>query len=121
MEKGLAIIEVTDTETRGFYIDQDALEFARLNALTKKHLQESEEAEKDRKRNRRKAEKANARRKAYALDSTFYVLLRIATVGALAWAWAAEMISPIICIPVGLFCLCTACLRLGALFGKRGK
>lgn len=121
MEKGLAIIKRDEVETKAVFIDQDILECARLNALTKKHLKEMDEAEKAKERNRRHAAKEKARRKAYAIDSAYYVLLRLATIGAMAWAMAAEMISPIICIPVGLFCLCTACLRLGAWFGRGAK
>lgn len=118
MEKGIAIIERDEVETRAVFIDQEILECARLNALTKKHLQEIDEAEKAKERNRRKAAKARAQRKAYALDSAAYILLRVATLGASAWACVAGLISPIICIPVGLYCLCAACLRLGAWFAK---
>lgn len=118
MEKGLAIIERDEVETRAVFIDQDILECARLNALTKKHLHEMDEAEKAKERNRRMVAKEKARRKAYAVNSAYYVLMRLAVIGAVAWAWTAGMISPAICIPVSLFCLCTACLRLGAWFGK---
>ena len=118
MERGLAIIERDEVETRAVFIDQDVLECAKLNALTKKHLKEMDEAEKARERNRRRIEKEKARRKAYNRDSAVYVTMRLGTVGAVAWACTAGMISPAICVPVGLFCLCTACLRLGAWFGK---
>lgn len=115
---GLAIIEKTDTGTKGFFIDQDTIEFARLNAHTKKRIAHNEAVKREADRNRRKAEKAAAQRKAYNRDSAVYVLLRIATIGAMTWAGTAEMISPIICIPVSLFCLCTACVRLGAWLGR---
>ena len=121
MEKGLAIIEMTDTETKGFYIDQDALEFSRLNAQTSKHLREAEKNKKVEQRNYRRYMQAKAQRKAYNIKTFTHVLISLAVVGAVAWAGMAGMIHPIICIPVGLFCLCAACLRLGAWFGRNHK
>ena len=46
-ERGLAVIEKNDTETKGFYIDQDALEFARMNAKLDKQRKELEKARKN--------------------------------------------------------------------------
>ena len=121
MERGLAIIEVNEAETRSVFIDQDALECARLNALTKKRIEKNEAERRKAYRSRRKAEIAEARRKAYTLDTIGYVLTRGGIIGAMAWAGTAGMIHPIICVPVTVFCLCTACLRLGAWFGRTAK
>ena len=121
MEKGLAIIEVNEAETRSVFIDQDVIECARLNALTKKHIAKVEAARRKAYRNRRKAENAAAQRKAYNLDTIKYILIRGGIIGAMAYAGMYGMIHPIICVSVSLFCLCTACLRLGAWFGMCGK
>lgn len=118
MERGLAIIEVNEAETRSVFIDQDVLECARLNALTKKRIEKNKAEQRKAYRTRRKAEIAEARRKAYTLDTIGYVLTRCGIIGAITWAGTAGMIHPIICVPVTVFCLCTACLRLGAWFGK---
>lgn len=121
MERGLAIIEKTDTETKGFYIDQDALEFARQNARTKKHIAHAEAVQRKAEQDRKKAEKVEAQRKAYNLNTAKHILIHGGIIGAVAWFGAAGMIHPAICIPVSLFCLCAACLRLGAWFGRSAK
>ena len=121
METGLAIIEKTDTETKGIFIDQETIEHARINALIKKRTMKAEADQREADRNRRKAEKAEARRKAYNLDTIKYILIRCGIIGAVAWAGMAGMIHPAICIPVGLFCLCAACLRLGEWFVRAAK
>lgn len=118
MKKGMAIIEVNDTETKCFYIDQDALECARLNNLTQKRLAKAEAKQREAARNRRKAEKAEARRREYTVRTFCDVLIRCSISVAVTWAAWAGMIHPIISIPVGLFCLATACLRLGVWLGK---
>ena len=118
MENGLAIIEKTDTETKGFYIDQDALECARLNAKVNKRLAEAAKDQKAAERKHRRAEATKAKRKAYTANALRTVLYRTAICGAAVWAGMAGMIHPAIFIPVALISLCAACLRLGALFGK---
>ena len=118
MEKGLAIIEKTDTETKGFYIDQDALECARLNAKVNKRLADAAKEKQEADRKHRKAEAAQAKRKAYIKSVLRSVLYRTAICGAAVWAGVAGMIHPAIFIPVALISLCAACLRMGALLGR---
>lgn len=118
---GIAVIEKTDTETEGFFIDQDTIECARLNALTKKRISHAEAMKRKDDLNRRKAERAEARRKAYNLNTAKHILIHGGIIGAVTLAGTAGMIHPAICIPVGLFCLCAACLRLGAWFGRGAK
>lgn len=117
-EKGLAVVEVNDTQTKGFFIDQDALEFARLNAKLDKQRKENEKALKKTNTKNSKAAKAKAQRKAYTLKTIGYVLANCATCGAVAWAGIAGLIHPIISAPVSIFCLCVACVRFGAWFGR---
>lgn len=121
MEKGLAIIEVNEAETRSIFVDKDALECARLYARTKKRLAHAEAVRRKADQTRRKNERAEARRKAYNLNTVKHILIYGGIAGAVTWATTAEMIHPAICIPVSLFCLCAACLRLGAWFGRGGK
>lgn len=121
MEKGMAIIEQDDTQTKAVFIDQEVLEFARMSKETKKRIAAQEEAQRKEICNRRKAEKQKAKRKAYTLHTAVYVLIRIAVAVACAWAGTAGMIHPVIYIPVTLFCLCTACLRLGTWFGRSDR
>jgi hypothetical protein len=121
MKNGLAIIEKTDNETKGFYIDQDALEFARINARTNKRIAQAEADNREADRQSRKAEKMAARRKAYTLKTFGYIFTNFAVCGAVAWAGTAGMIHPVISFPVSIFCLCVACVRFGAWFGKVAK
>lgn len=121
MKKGLAIIEANEVETRSIFVDQDALECARLNALVRKRIANAEAKRREADRNHRKAEKAKARRREYALHAAGFVLSRLAVCVAVVWVGTAEMIHPAIYIPVALFNLCAACLRLGAWSGKVAK
>ena len=118
MNNGMAIIEVNDKETKGFFIDQESLEFARQNAITHKHRADREKAEKETERSRRKAEKAAARRKAYTIRTICDIVSRCGIGGAVAWAGAANLIHPVISVPVALFCFCSACLRFGVWLGR---
>lgn len=117
-ERGLAVIEANETETKGFFIDQDALEFARLNARLDKQRKEAEKAQKKVACKNSKAAKAKAQRKAYTLKTVGSILANCAICGAVAWAGIAGMIHPIISAPVSIFCLCVACVRFGAWFGR---
>jgi hypothetical protein len=117
-EKGLAVIEATDTETKSFFIDQDALEFARLNAKLDKQRNEAEKAQKKADRKHTKAEKAKAERKAYTLKTAGRVLLNCAISVATGWAGIAGLVHPIISASVSVFCLCVACVRFGTWFGR---
>ena len=121
MEKGLAIIEVNEAETRSIFIDKDALECARLNARTKKRLAHAEAVRCKAEHDNRKKERAEARRKAYNLNTVKHLLIYGGMIGAVTWAGTAGMIHPAICIPVSLICLSGACLRLGAWFGRSCK
>lgn len=117
-ERGLAVIETTDTETKGFFIDQDALEFARMNAKLDKQRKEAATAKKKADRKISKAEKAKAQRKAYTIKTVCNILANCTVCGAVAWAGIAGLIHPIIAVPVSVFCLCVACVRFGAWFGR---
>lgn len=121
MNNGLAIIEQTDTGTRGFYIDQDALECARLNAKVNKRISQAAEEKKLRERKCRKVAEDKAKRKYYTASAVRIIICRSAVCAALVWAGAAGLVHPAIAVPVSLGLLCAACLRLGVLLGKVGK
>lgn len=117
-ERGLAVIESNETGTTGFFIDQDALEFARLNARADKHRKEAEKAQKKVACKNSKAAKAKAQRKAYTWKTVGCILADFAICGAVTWAGIAGLIHPIISAPVSVFCLCVACVRFGTWFGR---
>lgn len=118
MNKGLAILEVNDTGTKGFYIDQDTLECARLNAKTKKRVELAEQKKREAARLRRKAEKVEAQRRAYTAETVKYVVSRCGLAIAVTWAGTLGLVHTAVCILAVTFCLCTACLRLGQWTGR---
>lgn len=120
-ERGLTVIEKNDTETKGIFIDQDALEFARMNAKLDKQRREVEKAQKKAACKNSKAAKAKAQRKAYTLKTVGCILGNCAICGAVTWAGIAGLIHPVISAPVSVFCLCVACVRFGAWFGRVSK
>jgi hypothetical protein len=118
MENGLAIIEFTEAEVKGVHIDQEALEFARLNALTKKRRDQIEACQRREERNRSRAERMKQKRRAYNIRSFWYVASRLGIAGAVAWAGTAGMVAPGIWIPVTLFAVSAACVRFWAWLGR---
>lgn len=119
--KGMAIVERTDTETKAVYIEQEVLEFARQNALAKKHRAENEQRQKAEETKRRKAKKAEERRRAYNRATAKYLLTRFAVSGVMVAGWAAGLIHPLVSAPMILICLCTASERLGRWRAKNHK
>lgn len=120
MANGLAIVEKTEDKTRAVFIDQDALECARMNAQTKKKREHEEAMQQKAKLNRHKAEREKSRRKAYTAKTIKQTLLSFALSASVTAAGIAGLIHPIVYIPVAVFALCTACLRLGLWLGKGG-
>lgn len=116
---GLAIFEKTDTETKGVFIDQDTIESARQNARVRKRIEDAEENARIAYEKHRKTARAEAKRKVILRKTVMSVLVHSAICGTVAIAGLAGMIHPIICVPVCLYCLCTACVRLGALLGAK--
>lgn len=111
---GLAIIDRTESGTRGVYIDQDTIECARLNARTKKRIQEAAMRQQMESRKQK-------HRKEYNRAALKSILLHGGILSASAWALDVGIAHPAICIPVGLYALCAACVRLGAWFGRGRK
>lgn len=119
MEKGMAIIENTGAETKAVFIDQEALECARLNKRTEKRVTESKNAQKEDQRIQRKAEKEQARFRAFTMKTLKDVLICGGIIGLASFGAYNGMIHPAIAIPVMLFCLCTASVKAGIWFGKK--
>lgn len=121
MQNGLAIIEKTDNGTRGLYIDQETIELSRLNALTQKRMERAAAEQRMEIQNRRKVEKAEARRKAYTQKSILQIVGSVVACYAVVGAGQAGMIQPSMSIPVSLFFLLAACVRFGAWVAKEMK
>lgn len=118
MEKALAIFEKTEEGTKAVFFDQEAIECARLNIRTKKRVEKAQMEQRANAQKHRKAEAAKARFMAYTTKTFSIIAAECAAVMALGWAGSADLLHPAIFIPVSLFCLCAACLRLGAWIGR---
>ena len=118
MNKGLAIVEVSDTETKSVFIDQEVVEFARLHAQTKKRVAKAEREKRIADSIKRKSEKVAARRRAYNIETLCFVLSRCGIAVGAGWCCAAGMIHPVIGIAIAIFSLCGACLRVGEWIGR---
>lgn len=119
MEKGMAIIENTGAETKAVFVDQEALECARLNARTKKRIAEAAKTQKENQRIQRNAEKEQARFRAYTMKTLKDVLICGGIIGIASYGGYIGMIHPLIAIPAMLICLCTASVKAGMWFGKK--
>ena len=119
MEKGLAIIEMDEVETRAVFIDRETLEFARQNAKTAKNIAKAEAKHRRLVRKFKAQKRANDRKKAFDFETLKRVLTHSGVIGGMAWAVMSGLIHPIIGVPIALYSLCAACLRIGTWFGKR--
>ena len=111
MEKGMAIIERDEVETKAIFIDYETIEFARQNARTKKRVADANEAT-------QKAEKAQARKQAFTNNTIAYMLKRGGVIVAAAVAANAGLVHPVISAPVIILCLCAVCIRFGVWLAK---
>ena len=119
MEKGMAIIERNEQETKAVFIDQEALECARLNMRTEKRVADAQNVQKENHRIQRNAEKEQARFRAFTMKTLKEVLICAGVIGLASFGANNGMIHPAIAIPVMLFCLCTASVKAGIWFGKK--
>ena len=113
MEKGMAIIERDEVATKAIFIDHEAIEFARQNARTKKRVADAKDA-------KRKAENAQARKRAFIHNTIAYMLTRGGIIAAAAVAANAGLVHPVISAPIIILCLCAVCIRFGVWLGKVG-
>lgn len=110
---------------------QEVSEFEMLNARSDENYETSvaanslaeeiiRQAEEDAMKASMKAEEEEEKAwfKSYTLEVFSFSLIFGALSGALVWAGLVEKIAPSLWIPCSLVCLCGACLRLGAWFGR---
>lgn len=112
--------------------NSEMTEFEQLNARTNERIAlKTEKAEQEERIARlkaeqerkafAKAEKEKQRRKAYSNKSAVSVLALLMLSGAVIVAGMAELIHPTIWVATSIICLCAACIRFGAWFGKVTK
>ena len=112
--------------------NSEMTEFEQLNARTDERIAEETANAEEQERIARqmaeeerkafaKAEKEKQRRKAYSNKSAVSVLALLMLSGAVTVAGMAEMIHPTIWVATSVICLCAACIRFGAWFGRVAK
>lgn len=114
MKNGMIILEQTDTNQQAVFIDEEHLEWLRLNAMFKKRDKERSVAE------RKNRIKENHKRKwnRYTVDTFTFIGIRVMLMVAAVWAMVANLANPIVAVPVLLYSISTACIRYGVWYGK---
>lgn len=116
---GMAIVEVTDTQQKAVFIDEDTLETARLSAMLNRNRERNEAERKRVEREQRMLAEQKRKWKKYTVDTFSYIGIRSAIACGSVWAMIAGMMHPVISIPVTVYCLGTACIRFGVWYGSK--
>lgn len=118
MRNGMAIFKVTDTEQRAVYVDEDTLNTMEFHKMFKKRDEAIKANQKKIEREYRINEKRKRIWKKYTINTFSYIGIRVVFTIAAVWTVVANLVHPIIGIPVALYCFSTACIRFGVWFGK---
>ena len=119
---GMAIVEVTDTQQKAVFIDEDTLEAARLSAMLKRNRENREAERKKIEHEQYKQRIINNKKnrwKKYIINTFSYIGVSSAIIVGSVWAMIVEMMHPIIAIPVISYFLGTACIRFGMWHGSK--
>lgn len=108
MKNGLMTIEKTDESTKAVFIDQEALECARLNLRTKKRITEEEMEKRNKERAKKRTERIRNR-----------IITNAGIGAAVAFGGMAGMIHPLLCVPVSIGFICLACVGFGVYMGVK--
>ena len=107
MKNGVAIIDVNENEHKAIFFDREVVEFAKLRASIKKNKKKAEnkrkyEERKRKKEEREKQEKQNKLMKwrVYTIKTFCSIMNYIAIIGVVALTMIAELVSPLVAVPV---------------------
>jgi len=101
--------------------EEETFDMEWLNDCSEERIAEQEAKQREAEYRRKMAAETAARRKAYNIETAKYIILRCIVLSGVFGAGMAGMIHPYIYIPVALFCLCAACVRLGQWLGGGEK
>jgi hypothetical protein len=110
MKNGLMTIEKTDESTKAVFIDQEALECARLNMRTKERVNEGEIERRNKARAKKRIERVRNR-----------IFANAGIGAAVAFAGLTGMIHALLWVPVAIGFLCLGCIGIGAYMGMGAK
>ena len=116
---GMAIVEVTDTQQKAVFIDEDTLEAARLTAMVNRNREAKEAERKKAEREQRIIDKQRKRWEEYTFNTFYYIGVRCVLICGCVWSMLAGLMNPVISIPVMAYCLATAGIRFGVWYGSK--
>lgn len=114
MKNGMVILEQSDNHQKAIFIEEEQLEMMRLRAMFQHRDREQRAME------RKKCEQENRRKawKRYTVNTVSFIGIRVAVIAAVVWVMLANLVHPIVGIPVVLYCLISACINFGVWYGK---
>ena len=115
MTNGMVILEQTDTNQKAVFIDEEQLNWMKLNAIFKKRDKEKRIEE----NKNRIVENRRRKWQHYTINTFTFICVRALIMAVVLWTMVANLVHPIIAIPVALYCLTIASIRFGVWFGKR--
>lgn len=116
---GMAIVEVTDTQQKAVFIDEDTLEAARLSAMLRRNRERNEAECKKVERKQRIIDNKKKKWKEYTIDTFYYIGVRSVIICGVVFAMMAKLMHPVISIPVAAYCLVTAGIKFGVWYAKK--
>lgn len=125
MENGMIIAQKTDRGYTEIHLDEDVVNFARLNRLTKGRLAETAKAQ--RKEQDAAAQRQNhmERRRRAAVRATWRMVKAVvlmAIIGAaLVWGVMASLVSPLWAVPALAICIAVATYQIGLWMGRKHR
>lgn len=121
MENGMIVARQTDNRYTAVHIEEEVLQFARLNRLTRARLAEGA---KRRKADRSRQEAAERRRRSRIRETWGMVkaVALMAVIGAaLVWGMMAALVSPLWAVPALAACIAAATYQIGLWMGRRNR
>lgn len=114
MKNGMIILEQTDTNQKAVFIDEEQLDWLKLNAMFKKRDKEKQIADSK----NRIVENRKRKWQHYTIKTFTSIIIRALFMCAAAWTMATNLVHPIIATIVLLYCLSTASILFGVWYGK---
>ena len=114
MQNGMIILEQTDTKQQAVFIDEEHLHYLKLKAMFNKRDNEKKIVD----RNNSIVENRRKKWQHYTTKTFTFIGIRMMLVAITVLTMMANLVNPIVGIPVVLYCLVTACIRFGMWFSN---
>ena len=114
---GTAIFKVTDTKQDETFINGNTVRVARIDAMLKRNRKHNEDERKKVERKHRMLNNKRKKWKEYTIDTFTFIGVRGVIMSCCMLSMIVGLMHPVISIPVSVYCVCTACIRLGVWYG----